>query len=138
MRSVGAVSASVQFATIGDDHLGMRIVAAKNHAASFLAAQLKTFLLKRLQTIAAGDTRKFAHTAPCKVSNLSSEPATDPLPGFFLGFGAMGTGLIFAPLLARRNWNLGRADRKGALRVAIARLAFKMLFLGVCGASGAF
>lgn len=45
-----------------------------------------------------------------------------------LGIGAIGAGLIFAPLLARQNWKLGRADRKGAVRVAIARFAFGMLY----------
>jgi serine/threonine-protein kinase len=30
-------------------------------------------------------------------------------------------GTLFAALVARRNWKLGRTDRKGALRVAIAR-----------------
>ncbi|MFN7997285.1 MAG: serine/threonine-protein kinase [Bryobacteraceae bacterium] len=32
-----------------------------------------------------------------------------------------GLGLLFAVLLARRNWKLGRVDRKGALRILLAR-----------------
>jgi predicted Ser/Thr protein kinase len=40
-----------------------------------------------------------------------------------IGIAAIGAGVVFAPLLARRNWKKGRADRKGALRVALARFA---------------
>ncbi len=40
-----------------------------------------------------------------------------------LGIVVLAAGLVFAPLLALRNWKRGRADRKGALRVAIARFA---------------
>ena len=38
-----------------------------------------------------------------------------------LVFAALAIGIFFAVLLARRNWKLGRADRKGALRVGAAR-----------------
>ena len=37
-------------------------------------------------------------------------------------------GTFAAVLLARRNWKLGRTDRKGALRVAAARLGLSMLW----------
>ncbi len=39
---------------------------------------------------------------------------------------ATAAALIYAPLLARRNWRLGRADRKGALKVGVARFAVGM------------
>lgn len=45
----------------------------------------------------------------------------------YLGISVSVAGLIFAPLLARRNWKLGRADSRGALRIAMARFAFGML-----------
>jgi predicted Ser/Thr protein kinase len=45
-----------------------------------------------------------------------------------LGIVAIAVGLVFAPLLARRNWKLGRADRKGAFRIAVARFVFGMLY----------
>jgi len=38
-----------------------------------------------------------------------------------------GVGILFVALLARRNWRLGRSDRKGALRVAIAEFLLAML-----------
>jgi len=38
-----------------------------------------------------------------------------------LGIVAIGAGVVFVPLLALRNWKKGRADRKGALVVAMAR-----------------
>ena len=38
----------------------------------------------------------------------------------------MAAGLLFAILWARRNWKLGRADRKGALRVGVARFLLAM------------
>jgi serine/threonine-protein kinase len=44
----------------------------------------------------------------------------------------MGVGALIAALFARRNWKLERADRKGAMRVAIAR--FLMSFVGWGGA----
>jgi serine/threonine protein kinase len=38
-----------------------------------------------------------------------------------------GAGIVFVTLLARRNWKLGRTDRKGALRIAIAQFLLLML-----------
>ena len=38
-----------------------------------------------------------------------------------------GIGIFFIALLARRNWKLGRTDRKGALRIAIAQFGFALL-----------
>ena len=35
--------------------------------------------------------------------------------------------IIFAVLFARRNWKLGRVDRKGALRIAVARFLLAMI-----------
>jgi serine/threonine-protein kinase len=39
----------------------------------------------------------------------------------------MGTGVLAAVLLARRNWKLGRTDRKGALRIAAAQFFLGMI-----------
>ena len=39
----------------------------------------------------------------------------------------MATGVLAAVLLARRNWKLGRTDRKGALRIAAAQFFFLMI-----------
>jgi hypothetical protein len=41
-------------------------------------------------------------------------------------FFVLAVSLFFTVLLARRNWKLGRVDRKGALRVAVARFALAM------------
>ena len=41
-------------------------------------------------------------------------------------FGSLAVGILFAVLLARRNWRLGRADRKGALRVGAARFGLAL------------
>jgi serine/threonine-protein kinase len=38
-----------------------------------------------------------------------------------------GVGIVYVALAARRNWKLGRSDRKGALRIAIARFLLAML-----------
>jgi serine/threonine-protein kinase len=46
--------------------------------------------------------------------------------GLFL----LGVGLVFMVLLARRNWKLGRTDRRGAWRLAVARF-FIGLFIWV-------
>ena len=54
----------------------------------------------------------------------TAAPAPDSLASRMRGivFLAMGMlGLLAAVLLARRNWKLGRIDRKGALRIGIAR-----------------
>lgn len=40
----------------------------------------------------------------------------------------IGAGVIYAPVLAWRNWHKGRADRRGALRVAVARFAVGVAF----------
>lgn len=40
--------------------------------------------------------------------------------------GASLTALIYVPLLARRNWRLGRADRRGAIKVALAMFTIGM------------
>ena len=42
-------------------------------------------------------------------------------------------GVFFAALVARRNWKLGRTDRQGALRIAIA-----FFVLGLCAWLGLF
>ena len=36
-------------------------------------------------------------------------------------------GLVFVVLLARRNWRLGRTDRRGALRIAAAKLVLGLV-----------
>jgi len=38
-----------------------------------------------------------------------------------------GAGILFVTLLARRNWKLGRTDRKGALRIAIAQFVLAVV-----------
>jgi len=38
-----------------------------------------------------------------------------------------GIGVLFIALIARRNWKLGRADTKGALRIAIAQFCFALI-----------
>ena len=43
-----------------------------------------------------------------------------------IGLSLVAVGLLFAILLARRNWKLGRADRKGALRIGAARFLLAM------------
>jgi serine/threonine-protein kinase len=50
----------------------------------------------------------------------SAAPEQSPLLGRFL-LSVLAVGFLFALLLARRNWKLGRADRKGAVRLAAAR-----------------
>ena len=38
-----------------------------------------------------------------------------------------GAGILFVALLARRNWKLGRTDRQGALRIAMAQLLLSLV-----------
>jgi serine/threonine-protein kinase len=44
-----------------------------------------------------------------------------------LGLLAVGAGMVFVVLLARRNWKLGRTDRKGALRIAMAQFLLALV-----------
>ncbi len=46
-------SSSIQFLVIGNHHLGKRFIAAKNHVASFLAAQSKARLPQRPHAVAS-------------------------------------------------------------------------------------
>jgi len=55
-----------------------------------------------------------------------AQSVTDQVRGGILLFMAA-SGVLAAILLARRNWRLGRVDRKGALRVGIARFAMGMV-----------
>jgi serine/threonine-protein kinase len=48
------------------------------------------------------------------------------LRGNLIFFGSL-VGTVFVLLLARRNWKLGRTDRRGALRVAVAKFIFGMI-----------
>ena len=57
---------------------------------------------------------------PAKVSQPQSSLLSRIL--FFL----LAISLFFTVLLARRNWKLGRVDRKGALRLAVVRFALAM------------
>lgn len=66
-----------------------------------------------------------------KVHSPWDKPVKDPLADssvlnrvlFFM----VAIGLCMTMLLARRNWKLGRADRKGAFRLAAARFALAMV-----------
>ena len=44
-----------------------------------------------------------------------------------LGLLVVGAGMVFVVLLARRNWKLGRTDRKGALRIAMAQFLLALV-----------
>ncbi|HEX3747988.1 MAG TPA: serine/threonine-protein kinase [Bryobacteraceae bacterium] len=50
----------------------------------------------------------------------AAQSVTSQVRGFVL-IGMSAAGLLAAMLLARRNWKLGRVDRKGALRIGTAR-----------------
>ncbi len=67
---------------------------------------------------------------PWQTAAAPAQSAKSPLliARDFVWIASFGAAMIFAPLLARRNWKLGRANRNGALRIAIARFTFGMLF----------
>jgi hypothetical protein len=65
-------SPGIKLFVIWDDNLGERVGVFENDMATVLAYKDKAGLLKSRNTLAAGDTGEFAHTATRRESNFST------------------------------------------------------------------